>query len=75
MSTPQWGKYTKQELVVHLFNTISIANKKDTATYRDYNKAFEVMATLILSDSFPDEFYMSDMNLFGGHIAIIKKKE
>ena len=70
-----WNKYTKQELVVHLFNTISTANKKDTATYRDYNKALEVMATLILSDSFPDEFYMSDMSLFGGHVAIIEKKE
>lgn len=70
-----WNKYTKQDLAILLFNTISYANTRDVGTYRDFTKAIGVMVDLALSDEFPDEFYMDNFSVFGGQISLTDKAD
>lgn len=75
MSETKRNKYTKQELIVQLFNTISYANTKDVGNYRDFTKAFEVMAALLLSAEFPNEFYMDRLTVLGGQVYLTDEEE
>lgn len=75
MSETKRNKYTKQELIVQLFNTISYANTKDVGNYRDFTKAFGVMADLLLSDEFPNEFYMDRLTVLGGQVYLTDEEE
>lgn len=73
MGETKRNKYTKQELVIQLFNTISHANTKDVSNYRDFTKAFEVMADLLLSAEFPNEFYMDRLTVLGGQVSVTRE--
>jgi hypothetical protein len=69
----KYKKYTKQELLVGLYNHLAKENMQDVDTYRDFTKAIGVMVDIVLSEDFPETFNATSLSPIGGFIELIKE--